>query len=371
LRFILEILLEIIIYSNNLMNSQMKQAFIVVSDLHFGSGECNHDEFCSFLGWICGLENQPETVEYKDKNITIENPDQIILLGDILELWNPKNGDRGNIVKDSMRPLTLLSNINCDKIYVLGNHDDSLDGLEGKVGCETLVNGTKFYIYSGHYPKKDKKSGVARGLKIGNRSYFFLHGHQFDKKQAIIKLINKFWDPLDWFQDIFHIKFTKKHWKVNFVIFLCLLLSGKYLLWGGFLQSSFLSNLVWAMFTGFFALSSIPGIVANTQGNIYNSMKPRDKTAEQVIKNKYYQKSKETIDADVVVFGHTHFASSYELKSEARNKLFLNSGCWVGKDKDINGIKCYANTFIYLDETGAYILTWRGPGKIECIEAFT
>ena len=70
-----------------------------------------------------------------------------------------------------MRPLTLLSNINCDKIYVLGNHDDSLDGLEGKVGCETLVNGTKFYIYSGHYPKKDKKSGVARGLKIGNRSY--------------------------------------------------------------------------------------------------------------------------------------------------------------------------------------------------------
>lgn len=353
------------------MNSQMKEAYIVVSDVHFGGEDCNHKEFCYFLEWIYGLKNQPETVKYENKTITIKNPDKMILLGDILELWNPKNGDRSNIVKDCIRPLTLLSNINCDKIYVLGNHDDSLDGLEGKVGCETLVNGTKFDIYSGHYPKKDKKSGVARGLKIGKRSYFFLHGHQFDKKQAIIKIINKFWDPLDWFQDIFHIEFTKKYWKENFVIFLCLLLGGRYFLWSGLLQSSFLSNLAWAMSTGFFALSSIPGIIANTQGSIYNSMKPRDKTAEQVIEKKYYLKNKETIDADVIVFGHTHFASSYELKSKVRNKLFLNCGCWVGKDKYINGKKCYTNTFIYLDETGAYLLTWRGSGKIECIKAFT
>jgi predicted phosphodiesterase len=132
----------------------------------------------------------------------------------------------------------------------------------------------------------------------------------------------------------------------------------------------FLALTVWATTTGFFALSSIPGIVANTQGSVYKSMKPRDKTAEQIITNKYYQRSKDTIDADVVVFGHTHFASSYELKSEARNKLFLNSGCWVGKDDYINLKKRYTNTFIYLDESGAYILTWRGSGKIECIEAF-
>lgn len=349
----------------------MKQAFIIISDLHFGGEDSNHKEFCYFLERICGLGTQPETVKYKDKKITIQYPDKIILLGDILELWNPKNGDRSNIVKDCIRPLTLLSNINCDKIYVLGNHDDSLFGLEGKIGCEMLANGTKFDIYGGHYPKKDKKSGVAKGLQIGDRSYFFLHGHQFDKKQAIIKFINKFWDPLDWFQDIFHVKFTKKHWKENFIIFLCLLLVGKYFLWGGFLQFSYWSNLAWAIFTGFFALSSIPGIIANTQGWIYNSTKPIDKTAEQVIENNYYRRSKETIDADVIIFGHTHFASSYELKSNARNKLFLNSGCWVGKDKDINGKKCYTNTFIYLDETGAYILTWRGSGKIECIEAFT
>jgi hypothetical protein len=30
----------------------------------------------------------------------------------------------------------------------------------------------------------------------------------------------------------------------------------------------------------------------------------------------------------------------------------------------------YANTFVYIDETGAYILRWNGCGKIDCIEAF-
>lgn len=348
----------------------MKQAYIVVSDLHFGGEECNHSEFCNFLEWLGTLENKPETIEYKDEKIRIEHPDKIILLGDILELWNPKKGERSNIIRDCVKPLTMLSNLDCDKIYVLGNHDDSLVGLEGKIACETLVNGTKFHIYSGHYPKKDKHSGVAKGLKIGERSYFFLHGHQFDKKQTIIKLINRFWDPLDWFQEIFHIKFTKNHWKESFIIFLFLLLAGKYFLWSGLLQASFWSNLAWALFTGFFAVSSIPGIIATTQGSIYNTMKPRDKTAKQVIENKYYQKKKETIDADVVVFGHTHFASSCELTSKSRKRLFLNSGCWVGTDKYINGKKCYANTFVYLDETGAYILTWRESGKIECIEAF-
>jgi len=52
-------------------------------------------------------------------------------------------------------------------------------------------------------------------------------------------------------------------------------------------------------------------------------------------------------------------------------KLFLNSGCWVGKDTDFNGKTRYSNTFLYLDESGSYILTWRGDGKIDCIEAFT
>ena len=133
-----------------------------------------------------------------------------------------------------MRPFFLLSGINCDKIYVTENHDDSLCELETKVNHETLNNETRFDILSRHYPKRDKKSGIKNGIKIGNRSYFFLHGHQFDKQQAIFiyvsKLIGELWDPLDWFQNLFNITFTKKRWKINFVIFLGLLFGGKYFL---------------------------------------------------------------------------------------------------------------------------------------------
>jgi UDP-2,3-diacylglucosamine pyrophosphatase LpxH len=270
---------------------------------------------------------------------------------------------------------------------VIGNHDDSLGELDVKIDYETLENGTTFDIYNRHYPEKDEESGIASGIKIGNRSYFFLHGHQFDKGQAVLKdvsqLIGESWNPLDWFQVLYNISFTKKYWKTNFVIFLGLLLGGGYFLLNLFRQTSFwytllvwamiigfLALMIWAMVIGFFAFSSIPGVVAHSQRSIYNSTKPRDKTAEQVITDKYYQSSKDTIDADAVIFGHTHFASSYEIKSESRKKLFLNTGCWYGTDTNFDGKMRYANTFIYLDEIGAYILTWRGSGKIDCIEAF-
>lgn len=347
------------------MDSQMKQAYMVISDVHLGGKTSNHKEFCHFLEWVLDLANKPKTIKYGDNEVIIQSPDKIILLGDILELWDPKDGDRYNIIKDFMKPFYLLSDIDCDKIYVLGNHDGSLGELDGEINNITLEEGTKFYIYDECYPEKGEKTC----LKIGNRSYVFIHGHQFDKLQAVTQYINRFWNPLRWFQDVFNITFTKKHWRLSFIIFLCLLFVGKYSLWIIFLRFSLFGVVLWAILTCFFALSSIPGIVAYSQRSIYNTTKPSDKTVEQVIKKGYYQKNKETQDADIVVFGHTHFASSYEFESE--KKLFLNSGCWVGTDTDFNGKTRYSNTFLYLDESGSYILTWRGDGKIDCIEAFT
>lgn len=348
-------------------------SYIVISDVHLG-GKCNQTEFCEFLDWVHGLENQSKTC--KDNEVLIKKPDKIILLGDILELWDPREGDRNYVIKDCMRTFTMLSGIACDKIYVVGNHDDSLGELDTVVDYEMLPNGTKFDIYNRHYPEKDEKTGSPIGLKVGNRSYFFVHGQQFDKEQAILayvsNLIGQSWNPLGWFQDLFNITSTKKNWKINFVIFLGLL-GGWYVL---FPRLSFSITLIWAAFTGFFAISSIPGVVAKAQGKIYGLTKPIDKTAEQVIEDEYYKKSKDTIEADVVVFGHTHFASSYELKSDKGKKLFINTGCWTGKDLETDNKSPddkirYANTFVYIDEGGAYIMKWLGAGEIKCIKAFT
>ena len=344
----------------------MNKSYIIVSDIHLGSIRCNHGEFCHFLEWMKGLSNKPETIKCNNLEMKMESPSEIILLGDILELWDPRKGDRNNIIKDCLRPLDLLSAIDCNKIYVIGNHDDSLCELDGVVDEEVLDNGSRFFIHKRHYPEKDE-CGNINGLKIGEVSYSFIHGHQFNRAQVYVGRIIKYWNPLAWFQAAFNIPFSKKYLKVNLVIFVALLLLGKYVLWNAFLDAHFTATLVWAMATYFFAISSISGVVANSQRILYDLTKPADKTAEQVVTNRYYRKIKETVNADVIVFGHTHFASSYKLESE--NKLFLNSGCWFDTDTNFNGKMRYTNTFIYIDDTGAYIMRWLGNGKIECIEA--
>ena len=409
-------------------------AYIVVSDVHLGSEKCNQVEFCNFLDWIHGLDSHPNIIKCKDdKEITIKKPEKIVLLGDILELWDPEDGNRDYVIRDSMKPFSILSDINCEKVYVVGNHDDSMSELEADIDYVILPNGTKFNIYDRHYPEKDEKTDISNGEMIGKRSYFFLHGHQFDKEQDILaKVSDKIgerWNPLGWFQDLFNIPSTKKDWARNFVIFLALFAGwfywdkyqsisfinnllhfllfsammlllvfvGRYIwnyympsnslnnlklavliILGAFLSgwyywnnlpSSFQYNLIWAALTGFFALGSIPGVVAKSQSLVYGLTKPIDKTAEQIIKENYYQE-KNTIKSEVVVFGHTHFASYYGPNKDTGNRLFINTGNWTGKDSMINGKQRYVNTFVYIDEDGAYLLTWRGCDRIECIEAF-
>lgn len=339
-------------------------SYIIVSDVHLGSELCNHSQFCHFLEWIKDLNVRTETVKCRDKDITITRPDKLILLGDILELWDPLEGDRNYVVKQGLRPFSLLSDIDCDKIFVVGNHDDSISDYENMIDCEMLANSSKIDIYNRHYPEQGT-------LAIGERTYFFLHGHQFDKEQAILawvsNLLGEKWDPIKWFQDLFNITFTKSHWKKSLVVFMILLVTGWYF-WEEALRTNFLHMLIWALVTGFFALSSVPGLVTRAQRRIYDFNKPKDKTAQQIIENGFYQSHKDTVSSNVVVFGHTHFASSYK-EGQSGGKLFLNSGCWIGSDNDIDGKRRYANTFIYIDESGEYILKWL-DGKVNCIEAF-
>jgi hypothetical protein len=82
--------------------------------------------------------------------------------------------------------------------------------------------------------------------------------------------------------------------------------------------------------------------------------------------NKSCQGQKDTVTADVVVFGHTHFASSY-IGGSGKEKLFINSESWVGEDEVIDGLDRYSNTFVYIDEAQAHILRWN-DGEVESVE---
>jgi UDP-2,3-diacylglucosamine pyrophosphatase LpxH len=81
------------------------------------------------LRWVKNLE-QTGGEELKlgiwgstEKNMTLNPPERIIFLGDILELWAAST----KCIDASTRYIIqLLSDLNCEKTYVLGNHDYDL-----------------------------------------------------------------------------------------------------------------------------------------------------------------------------------------------------------------------------------------------------
>lgn len=197
-------------------SGEIREPVIVVSDVHLGSESCNYKQFCDFLVWIRSLDGRKEIIKCEDKELVITYPEKFILLGDILELWDPKDGDRDNVVKQSIRPFSLLSDLRCEKIYVIGNHDDAIHRYDEKIDYETLHNDTTLNVCNRHYP--EEKTGL-KNLKIGERSYFFLHGHQYDKGQKILATVSRLtgqrWNPLNFCQILFNIPFIKNNWKKN------------------------------------------------------------------------------------------------------------------------------------------------------------
>jgi UDP-2,3-diacylglucosamine pyrophosphatase LpxH len=125
------------------------------------------------LNWIKHLERGgKEKLDLgiwgsSEKSVVLEPPEKIILLGDILELWD---ASAKSIDASTRYVIQLLSDLNCEKIYVLGNHDyDLLD-------------------IAGDYPLGASKISITdKGVTIskGTEEYLFLHGQQFDKLFAL------------------------------------------------------------------------------------------------------------------------------------------------------------------------------------------
>lgn len=64
-------------------------------------------------------------------------------------------------------------------VYVAGNHDNVIGDLTGKY---VLENGSRLLVFPDHYPgyRSAKPGKKYKGTQIGEKTYFFLHGHQFD-----------------------------------------------------------------------------------------------------------------------------------------------------------------------------------------------
>jgi predicted phosphodiesterase len=142
-----------------------------------------------FFRWLSALPEGGYPLQIWDGQAlttrVLHRPDRLILLGDILELWEAENQA---VLLSVATVSSVLSRVPCQKIYVLGNHDNILQGLTGlyPLGAENLT------VVGDAYPTSD--TGEIQPLRIGDRNYIFIHGHQFDP--VFHGRIGEFWPLL-------------------------------------------------------------------------------------------------------------------------------------------------------------------------------
>lgn len=164
-----------------------EDAVYAIADTHFGLresvGRDQSDEPAyvgDFIRWLEALPDKGKIPVLEGNAIyerQLRPASHLILLGDILELWDAENQ---NILLSSIPLATGLDRVKAPKFYVLGNHDYTLESTTGSypVGVSGLE------IVEEVYPKPEEDTGIVRPLQIGNRSYIFVHGHQFDRHLA-------------------------------------------------------------------------------------------------------------------------------------------------------------------------------------------
>jgi predicted phosphodiesterase len=149
---------------------------------------------------------------------------------------------------------------------------------------------------------------------------------------------------------------------------------------------------LWVFISFLFLVTVLPVCLTFWFTKIWDRIGIKCKPIEEVIKKRYNAKKGGKIDADIIVFGHTHNAGYYpkELKKDERlfintnitvfghthnagyypkelkneERLFINTGCWV----DISEKKMYR-------EGRLYLLKWNEEVKeeeknITCVKDF-
>ncbi len=130
-----------------------------------------------FLRWLSRLPPAGEPIPVLEPagigTRTLKPLTHLILLGDILELWDAENQ---TVLLSAASVVPFLASIQGQIIYVLGNHDNILEESAGTYPISALSMSVVPNVFPS--PGKD---GMVEPLQIGDRSYVFVHGHQLDR----------------------------------------------------------------------------------------------------------------------------------------------------------------------------------------------
>ncbi len=362
---------------------------LVISDTHFGFETESAARFQRFMTYLTNSvqsgrlivktsnEQSDEVAKMVLSEESLEAPQKIILLGDILDLWISRDSNTLRPYQESFNIFNSLIALNVEIVYLFGNHDCIMWKYKGK---HSLPGGAFFTVYRFGYPNKKGSDGRWKGEKIGERTYFFLHGHQFDlffRHESVLRFGN-----FMGFSSATAGGFTGFGLLGAIVFFLTVgvVFSPLFINWlpsllnsitpleqssmiavltlfGGWLVGAIAFLGVLWLFTSlarwYYDYSLHPGHVRNVKNN-KNTTSTLRKMIQRHIGDSNFARVARSIDADVIVCGHTHepYIEPYTLKNGPK-KLRINSGSWIVQQDNTH------DTFVYIDNSGARLLQWQ------------
>jgi UDP-2,3-diacylglucosamine pyrophosphatase LpxH len=370
------------------------KAVLVISDTHFGADVCSKEAFTRFLDWLAEWMNasktkggtkekvDPVTGELdikKDENQESEPkpPEIIILLGDFLELWDPRDDDRTQPLRDSFQIFHKLFNLPCKKVYVVGNHDHelidygSISALPGKGRGEShledyaCANATQFVIARDHYPNLPSKR-ADEWLKIGEECYYFLHGHQLDKW---FRAASEFQFVPGWMSSFASAYRSINPWlgrlgSTVLGVGIALAIGSAVGVWAAPLWLLLLLTLasIWV---------AVPWLWVKLQRPVWKwigrrGVVPKYENVETVARDYFHPKMYKT-RAQTLVFGHTHYPGCWrgDKQGPLKSWTFVNCGSWVEPSPVVlkKAPRIEFNTFVYIDDKGPSLCKWVNDAK--------
>ncbi len=341
---------------------------IAISDTHIGRQKGSAIRLTRFLDWLNeGLHAGMLPVETTNGEKNLRVPEKLILLGDFLELWRPREADYTSPVRDGYRILDSLFHLGCHTIYVPGNHDDVAARYFGTYPDQ---NG-HLKVVPKHYPQEGEGE-PKEGERIGNLTYFFLHGHQFSRRWSpgVLKFVD-FVGRVSY--EAYEV--SPRALQVGSIFFvLSLILALFYAIlppWAHLLGQ--LPALVTALLVVVWIILAVLGfaffwrqlqlawnrprheyVSGFTESPAFNRLigKPKYRRIDDLVNRHYYKRGKDTINADVIVFGHTHVPGCSRTLAVAKGKTFVNTGSWVESDSRPH------DTLAYIDEDRPQLLQW-------------
>jgi UDP-2,3-diacylglucosamine pyrophosphatase LpxH len=297
----------------------------------------------------------------------LKPPEKLILLGDILELWDSTN----HTLEASTRFLfNTLSETKCDKIYVLGNHDDDLSEILWNeefqlkrlkpVERDYPIGESYLKPISGLFPETSKPENGKEELnvyKAGEETYLFLHGHEFD---GLFTLPSWKWMPH--FRDVAQ-AFGGYTWVFVAILILdvfSILFTGNY-------------NLQSLMILLLLTSISLPFLIIYFGRNIWNSLRTkkykRKSGLDGFVKWWSHLQGKVNVPENPmnIIYGHTHLTDHVDSPNELNNILnikeisfngtLLNIPAW-SKDLTLERQEVLQAVFLYIDNEGYKFFGW-------------